>query len=591
MKSSEKLPTWNLKDLYSSIQDPKIKQNLHACQKQAALFEKKYRGKLKVNASSVLKALKDYEAIQQEMVKPALYANLLFAESCTPKGRGAFLQYTRSEYVHINQHLMFFELEILKFSDKDLRKLVKDPTLKGYSHYLESLLNSKPHRLSEDAEKIFSDKNLTGSNAFIRLFDEELAGKKFIFGRGKKQLEVSETEVLSKLYSPHREERAEAAGSLTRGLKEESHRLTYIFNTLAEDKAIEDRYRNFPDPESSRHLANEIDRPMVDAMAEAVTSQYSLVQEFYGFKKKVLGFKELYDYDRYAPVDLKRESIPFSVARDMVLESFYGFSKEYGDIASKFFSKGWVDAAHREGKRGGAFCSFVTPDLHPYVFMNYTGSMREVFTLAHELGHAIHAYQMREQTVLNFDTPLTIAETASVFAEMLLFDHLRTTMKDKNALFALYIGKIESVFATVFRQISMYKFEQDVHGARQEKGELSTPEINALWRRRQVEMFGKSVTLTEGYDYWWSYIPHFVHTPFYVYAYAFGELLTLALYAQYKKEGKAFIPKYMDLLRTGGSKTPSELFKPLGINLHGKQFWKGGVGMIESMVKEVKTLQ
>lgn len=586
--AKESLPSWNLKSLYSSIKDPKIEANIKTSYTQAVAFEKRHKGKLKPKATSVLKALKEYENLQQDAVKPLLYANLIFSDSCTPEGRGAFLQYTRAQYVKLNQHLMFFELELLKFSERELKALCNAPQLKNYRHYLGLVLESKPHRLTEEAEKIFSDKNLTGSGAFVRLFDQELALKKFTLGKNKAQ--VSETEVLSKLYSPNRKERQEAALSLTQGLTEEAPRLTYIFNTLAEDKAVEDRYRKYANPEASRHVANEIERPMVDAMASVVTSRYGIVQDFYKFKKKVMGVPELFDYDRYAPVASKRENIPFAKAQKLVLESFYGFSKEYGAIAEEFFKKGWVDAAKREGKRGGAFCSFVTPDLHPYVFMNYSGTIREVFTLAHELGHAIHAYLMREQSYLNFDTPLTIAETASVFAEMLLFDHLKNTVTDKEARFALFVGKIESVFATVFRQISMYRFEQDLHGARQQRGELSTQEINSMWRKRQVEMFGKSVTLTPGYDYWWSYIPHFIHTPFYVYAYAFGELLTLALYAKYKDEGQSFIPKYMQLLTSGGSKTPNELLKPLKVDLSGKAFWSGGVDMIESLVKEVRTL-
>lgn len=584
------LPTWNLKDLFKSEKDPKIKQIFSSCMKRAHAFESKYRGKLKPSPAVVLQAIREYESIEQTAVKPVHYASLLFAESASPAGRGAFLQYTKGEYVHIHNHLIFFEHELLKFPLATLKKLAKHPELKNYKHFLHNLILSKPHRLSVEIESILSDKSLTGAGAWIRLFDEELSFKKFQFTHKKKTELLSETAVLHKLYSGDRSERKAGAESLTAGLNEESRRLTYIFNTLSEDKAIDDRHRSYPSPEASRHLANEIDQKTVDIMSDVVTSYYGTVQDFYKYKKKVLKLPELFDYDRYAPVELKTKPISFTEAKKVVLDSFYAFSKEYGKIAEEFFTKGWIDATEREGKRGGAFCSFVTPDLHPYVFMNYHGTMREVFTLAHELGHAIHAYLMRGQSFLNFDTPLTIAETASVFAEMLLFEKLKTNIKDPKEKFALYVGKIESIFATVFRQIAMYRFEQDLHGARREQGELSTDAINAMWRKRQVEMFGKSVTLTAGYDCWWSYIPHFIHTPFYVYAYAFGELMTLALYAQYQKQGGSFVPKYMQLLADGGSKTPDELLKPLGIDLHTRSFWVGGMKVIESLVQELKSL-
>lgn len=585
----EILPSWNLKDLYKSEKDGKINVHLSSSLQKAREFQERYREKLTPSASEVLQALQQYESIYLVATKPVLYSNLLFAESCNPPGRGAFMQNVRAEYLKIHQQLLFFELEMLKFSVSDLTRLKKDPKLKNYSHYLGQLIESKPHRLSEKEEQILADKNHTGSGAFVRFFDEELASKKFyLHPKTKKQQQVSETEVLALLYSSKREIRAEGARSLTEGLKEEARRLTYVFNILAEDKAIEDRYRNYQSPEHSRHIANQIDQKTVDAMSGVVTKNYKIVQDFYTFKRKVLGYKEIYDYDRYAPVQKKQISIPFKEAKTLVLDAFYGFDKEIGDIVKQFFDKKWIDAAKRPGKRGGAFCSFVTPDLHPYVFVNYSGTMREVFTLAHELGHAVHAYLMRGQTFLNFDTPLTIAETASVFAEMLLFDRMKEALKDrKEELFSLYVGKIENIFATVFRQISMYRFEQDLHRARQERGELQTDQINQMWRARQEEMFGRSVVLTKGYDYWWSYIPHFVHTPFYVYAYAFGELLTLALFAQYKKQGRSFISKYKKFLASGGSVGPKEALAQFNIKLDGSKFWEGGVRMVKQMVDEL----
>jgi oligoendopeptidase F len=367
--------------------------------------------------------------------------------------------------------------------------------------------------------------------------------------------------------------------------------LTYITNILLEDKGIDDRLRRFPTPEAGRHLGNEIDQQTVDTMAEVVVQNYGLVQEFYGFKKQVLGLRRLYDYDRYAPVTRSHVKFSFDQAREMILTAFRAFSPVVGDAAAEFFHRRWIDAPPRYGKTGGAFCHYVTPDVHPYVFMNYTGDARSVLTLAHELGHGVHAYLARRQTYLNFSWPLTIAETASVFGEMVVFENLKDALPSRQEKFALHFGKIEEIFATVFRQISLYRFEQDLHRDRRERGELPVEAINALWRRRQEEMFGRSVTLTPDYDIWWSYIPHFVHTPFYVYAYAFGELLTLSLYARYRREGRPFVDRYLEMLAAGGSKSPRELLEPMGVDLTRRDFWQGGMEIIRQMIKEVERLR
>lgn len=587
-KSSSKveLPTWNLSDLYKSQNDKKVFSDLNLSLNKAKAFRKSYGKYIPSNPKKVLNIIKQYEAIELLASKPIIYANLLFAESVSVKGRGAFVHKVRSLYSEVRKELVLFELNLSCLSIAELNKLARSPVLKPYKHYLESVLNAKPHRLSEEAEKILTDKDLSGRSSWMRLFDEEFAHKKFEY----KSNQVNESEVLNKLYSSKREDRKLAQESLTEGLKADSRRITYIFNVLLQDKQVEDSLRNYQRAESSRHLSNETNHKIVETMCLAVEDYYPLVQQYYKLKKKLLKLNSLYDYDRYAPVAVETQVIPYEQAKELVLESFYSFSKEYGDIAKLFFDNNWVDVANREGKRGGAFCSFVTPDLHPYVFMNYHGSVREVFTLAHELGHAIHAYLMRKQSYLQFDTPLTIAETASVFAEMLLFDKLVEKTKDNKQLIALYSGKLESIFATVFRQIGMYRFEQDVHYAYRESGELSTEHINHLWRARQEQMFRDSVTLTEGYDYWWSYIPHFIHTPFYVYAYAFGELLTVALFAHYKKQPAPFVDKYFNLLASGGSLYPEELMKPFGIDLSKKSFWVGGLKIIEEMVNTLEEL-
>ncbi len=584
------LPSWDLSDLYRSPADRKIEQTLNACKRRAAAFQRRYRGRIERLSKSpreVQQLLVAYENILQEASKPICYAQLKFSESSKDAAVGAFLQRMRAEYTAISQELLFVELELALLPLAVLKRLAR--AVKPYTHFLQLVVQSKPHRLSEPEERLMNDKSLTGRGALVRLFDEELSLKQFTVVRGKRSTVLSEAKVLSLLYSANRDERQAAAVSLTKGLTEEARRLTFVFNTVAEDKAIDDRYRKFKNPEDSRHLANEIEPKVVHTMADAVADAYGTMQEFYRFKAKLLGHS-LCDYDRYAPVGRSRVTYSYGESKRLILRSFEEFSPEFAAVTRMFFDCGWVDVADRPGKRGGAFCSFVTPDLHPYVFMNFSGSLRDVFTLAHELGHALHACFMREQSYLNFEVPLTVAETASVFAEMLLFDHLKQQKLSRQERLSLYVGKIESIFATVFRQVAMYRFEQDFHAARRVKGELSTAEIGQLWRHRQGESFGSSVTLTPNYDCWWSYIGHFIHTPFYVYAYAFGELLTLSLYATYKRDGAPFVAKYRELLRSGGCKDPAALLKPFGVDLTKRSFWERGLKMIQEMVDEVQTL-
>ena len=582
-------PAWNLSDLYSGLQDPGVWRSLEKAKRAAGLFARAYRGKVVKRLkfpSQIYEALQGYERIMEQAAKPLIYAGLLFAECATDPRRGAFLQRVKAGYVEVSNLLVFFELELLGLGAAPWKSFLNAAALRRFRNYLEQLYRSKKHRLSEAEEKLLSDRDLTGRAAFIRLFEQELASKEFLVKLGGKKRRCSETETLDLLYSPKRELRRAAAQGLSAGLKEESKRLTFIFNTLAEDKSVLDRYQRFATPEASRHLANQIEQAQVDAMTSVVCENYQLVQKFYQFKRRVLGLERLYDYDRYAPLGKTSKSYSFAGAKAAVIGAFDGFCPEYGRIAREFFEKRWIDAAARPGKRSGAFCQYGTSDLHPYVFVNFNGAQRDVFTLAHELGHGAHAYLMRGAGYLNFDVPLTMAETASVFSEMLLFDQMRGKLAGRRELMELYIAKIESIFATVFRQVAMYRFEQDLHGARRSRGELSVLEINALWRGRQREMFGSAVELTHGYDYWWSYIPHFLRTPFYVYAYAFGELLTLALFMRYRTQGAGFVPRYLEMLAAGGSKTPQELVKPLGVDLKRRDFWREGMKLLSGLVEE-----
>lgn len=583
------IPNWDLSDLYSSVGDPKIGADMEGAFRAAHNFQKKYKGKVVKlrSARELLKITKEYEKIIQEAELPAVYAEIVFTVKSGDEKIGALVQKTRTGLINVNKELTFFELEILKIPVDVLAKIIKDPQLKNYAHFFKKLLKERPHRLSEAEEKILSDTLLTGELAFTRLFDNILGTKKYQID-GKT---LSEAEILGLLYSAYdRNTRKKAALTFTKGLEESLSTLTFIFNILSQDKEIRDKYRRFPDPEAARHLDNEISQKAVDALASTATRNYKLVGDFYRFKKEVLGYQNLYDYDRYAPTAESKTIIPFKQAKEIILKAFHKFSSEYAALAQEFFDKKWIDAKPKKGKIGGAYCNYVAPNLHPYIFINYTGTVRDVLTLAHELGHGVQAMLARRQTRLNFDWPLTVAETASIFSEMIVFDYLRKEVKNEKDLFSLYMGEIESIFATVFRQVSMHLFEKDFHRIRKEQGELSAKDISNIWLKRQKEMFGNSVELTKEYGIWWGYVSHFVFAPFYVYAYAFGELLTLSLYAKYKKNGPIFLKKFTAMLAAGGSKSPQELMSPLGINLDDPNFWQEGIELIEELIKEAKFL-
>lgn len=594
MSQKTGVPSWDLSDLYRGHNDPKILADLGNCKKRAEKFADEYRGKIisGVFPSFIFEALREYENILQDEAKAPMYASLLVAENTGNTIYQALAQKTEELHIEIINILLFFGLELLKLSEDELRVLALAPELKNYSHYLAVLAKQRPHVLTEAEERIMNDKELTGGVAWSKLFDKRLGTRAYGIANQDKKIQLGIEELLHSLYNHDREKRKQAQESLTEGLKEDTWFLSAVFNVMAHDQAIDDRYRKFGTPEASRHLANEITQEMVDTMTAVAVGNYSIAQDFYRMKREALGLTELYDYDRYAPFTAINREFNFSEARDMVLGAFQKFSPVYAATANKFFENNWIHAAMQTGKRGGAFCSYITPDKHPYVFLNYQGGIKDVLTLAHELGHGVHAYLAgRKHSYLTFDTPLTMAETASVFGEMLLFDSLKDALNDSKEKFALYANKLEEIFATVFRQTAMYRFEKAIHSRRREKGELALEEINALWRASQTEMFGDSITITPNYDWWWSYIPHFVHTPFYVYAYAFGELLVLSLYARYRKEGSAFADKYIWMLSAGGSKSPEELVSPFGIDLKKREFWEEGIGVIKELVEELKRIK
>jgi len=592
-KSGAEGITWDLSDLYSNLKDKKIQRDIKDLFQKSEAFEKKYRGKInspKLTPKFLLNAVEDLEYISEKIGKLLSFAYMVFAGNTAYPENGAFLQMIQEKSTEARKHLMFFELEWIKLSNKKVDSLLNNKILFQYKHFLEQERRYKPHKLSEPEEKILDEKANTGSRAFKRLFDEILNNIRFKIRLDGKTKSLSETEILALLYDPDRNKRKAGAKSLTVGLKENSHVLTYIFNTLVQDHALNDRLRLFENPMDSRNLSNEIDKKTLDSLMTSCERNYDMVDTYYSLKKRLLGIKKFYDYDRYAPIFHDSEIINYKKSKEIILRSFHNFSPKMANIAQKFFDKNWIDAEVRDGKRGGAFSHSTVPSAHPYVFTNYTGRMRDVMTLAHELGHGVHQYLSRQQGYFQSDTPLTTAETASVFAEILVFHKLMETEKNPKIKLALICGKLEDIFATVFRQVVLTRFEESLHHARRHKGELTSENINELWAEANKPMFGKSVEMSDDYRNWWMYIPHFIHSPFYCYAYSFGELLVLSLYSKYINEGNVFVPRYIELLSSGGSDAPEVLLERVGVNIKDPDFWQGGLDLLREMVDEALAL-
>ncbi|PSQ79703.1 MAG: oligoendopeptidase F, partial [Bacteroidetes bacterium QS_8_68_15] len=571
---------WTLTDLY---EDPDaLEDDLATAEEEAAAFAERYRSRIAECAPEQLaEALSRYEAVQDRLGRASTYAFLNWSTDTNDPERGALLQNVKEQATQIQQQLLFLEVELARLSDEQADAFIEADALSGYRHYLETERLQKEHVLSEPEEQVLSEKNVTGRSAWTRFFDETMGAARFELD----DEELTRPEVLKKLYEPDRDLRRRAAMAVTEGLEDRERELTYVFNTVLADKASSDRLRGYDHWLESRHLANEVDADTVEALIDAVTDRYDLVARFYRLKRELLGLDELMDYDRYAPVGEMEAQYDWSDARRMVLDAYGDFHAQMRDVASRFFEESWIDAPPQAGKRGGAFSHGAVPSAHPYVLLNYTGKPRDVQTLAHELGHGVHQTLSREQGVLQASTPLTTAETASVFGEMLVFQRLLAQQQDPQSRLKLLVSKIDDTLATVFRQTAMNRFEDRIHTARRTEGELSPERFGELWMETQQAMFAGSVTLGEHYRRWWSYIPHFLHTPGYVYAYAFGELLVLALYARYEAEGNGFSERYLDLLRAGGSDWPHELVAPLGADLTDPSFWQEGLGQIEALIE------
>ncbi|PLX50747.1 MAG: oligoendopeptidase F [Desulfobulbaceae bacterium] len=574
---------WNLADLYESVDDELINDDIDLCEQEAALL-KEFAGRLtELEPATFARVVRRLERIAVNLGRVATFAYLNFATQVKNAEAGAFLQKVRETASRISRDTVFFDLEWSKMDNEEAGRLLAADDVASYRHYLESIRRYADHLLSQVEETLLIEISPVAAASWTSLFSKVMGH--LTFGDKKR----SQEEVLADLYSPQRDVRRQAAQEMTAGLQGQLHVLTHIFNTLLADKMIDDRLRGYPSWLSSRNLANEVDDQTVHALVTAVTGRYDIVRRYYGLKKRLLGLDELYDFDRYAPLpDLPDKRLSWQECREMVLGGFADFSPEMAEIAALFFDNNWIHAPLLEGKQGGAFAHPCVPDAHPYVLVNYTGNLRDVSTVAHELGHGVHQYLARDKGYFNSNTPLVLAETASVFAELLIFHKQLDLLDDAGQRRAFICQKLESIFATVFRQISMNRFEDLIHTSRRTEGELSSARFAELWQQSQTAMFGDSVTLSDGYTCWWSYIPHFLRTPGYVYAYAFGELLVLALYKIYRQDGAAFVPKYLHLLSQGGSRSPYDLLQPFAIDLSDPGFWQGGLAVIDEMLAQVE---
>ncbi len=581
---------WDLSVFYQSMDAPEVEADIATVNSLAEAFQERYRGKLdKMSADDFVEAYEAMEAIYDLSGRLESYAFLNFSTDTGDPAYQAFVARMQDLGAALSQTLVFFELEWNALDDDHAKAILDDPKLAKYRYFLEAERRYKPYRLTEPEEQIIIEKGVTGSSAWARFFTQLTSGFSFDWMGD----EVNMSFILNKLYDADRDIREMAWRKVTDKLDERSMELTFIFNTLALDKANSDKRRGYASWVSSRNLSNKAEDSVVEALIQSVTGNYTLVARHYELKRALLGYEELYDYDRYAPLNLKESEAfyQWAEAEAIVLRAFEKFSFQMKAIAQEFFDENRIHAPVSAGKRGGAFAAPTVASADPYVFLNYLGSTRDVTTLAHELGHGIHmALSGRKHGLFALYTPLTTAEMASTFAEMLVFQDLMAAEKDREVRLSMLVGKIEDTFATVFRQISMNRFEDKMHTARRAEGELTTERLSELWLETQRDMFGDSVTITEEYGLWWSYVPHFLHTPGYVYAYSFGELLVLALYRMYQDEGESFVPKYLDLLAAGDSDYPDKLLAKIGVDINDPGFWQKGIDVIEGWIDRAGAL-
>jgi oligoendopeptidase F len=587
-----RLPEWNLNDLYAGIDDPQVERDLDRADAESLAFEQAYRGKLATLAEApdggglLAAAVKRYEALDDLLGRLISFATLVHAGNTVDPARTKFYADVQERITAASTHLLFFVLELNRLDDRSLEGAMQDPPLAHYRPWLEDIRKDKPYQLEDRIEQLFHEKSVTAYSAWNRLFDETIASLRFRVGT--KSLAIEPT--LNLLQDRHEKIRRAAAQALAATFKTELRTFALITNILAKDKEISDRWRGFADVADARHLSNRVEPEVVVALVEAVRAAYPrLSHRYYALKARWFGTKRLPHWDRNAPLPkVATPTIGWSDARSTVLAAYGAFSPRMAEIAERFFARDWIDAPVRAGKSPGAFSHPTVPSAHPYVLLNYQGKSRDVMTLAHELGHGVHQVLAAPNGALMAPTPLTLAETASVFGEMLTFRKLLAGADRKQRKFML-VTKVEDMINTVVRQIAFYTFERKLHTERRQ-GEVTAERIGALWLEVQQESLGPAIELKPGYETFWAYIPHFVHSPFYVYAYAFGDCLVNSLYAVYERAADGFAERYLEMLAAGGTKHHSELLSPFGLDARDPAFWQGGLGVIERMIDELEGL-
>jgi oligoendopeptidase F len=578
---------WDLSRLIGGEDESAVERMLEQANEQASQFAATYAGKLgELDSSALATAMHELEQINDLVGRAGSYASLGFATDTADPARGALLQRVQERATEIETKILFFELEWAALDDARAEELLRGPQLDFCRHYLRSARRYRPHLLSESEEKVLAEKSISSQSAWGRLFGELVAALRARLDEQELSLEVA----LSRLQSPDRDVRRTAAEAVSAALDPGLRTRSFIYNTLVYDKSVEDRLRNYPHWLASRNLANEASDESVAALIEAVRRRYDIPQRWYVLKAKLLDVPRLADYDRAAPVFPEDITFSFAEARELVLDTYSSFSPEAGRIARRFFDEHWIDAPVRPHKRGGAFCAYTVPSVHPYVMLNFTATRRDVLTMAHELGHGLHAALAQPQGIFHQSTPLTLAETASVFGETLVFERLLAAAGSDEQRLSLLAERIDGAIATVFRQMAMNRFEHLVHTRRRSDGELSVDRVCELWTETQAELFGESVEITAGYRMWWSYVPHFINTPGYVYAYAYGQLLALSAYGRYREQGESFVPRYLELLAAGGSRSPEELAAIVDIDLADPGFWDAGLALVDQQLAEAEKL-
>jgi oligoendopeptidase F len=589
------LPEWDLSDLYSGLDAPELKRDLAQSDAECVAFEQAFKGRLQSLAtgegagagSALAAAVKRYEALEDKLGRLSSYASLVYAGNTTDPLRAKFYGDVQERITASWVHLLFFSLELNRIDDGALEAAMRDPALGHYRPWIEDVRKEKPYQLEDRVEQLFHEKSVTGYSAWNRQYDETIAGLRFKIGG--KQLSIEPA--LNLLQDVDGKKRKAAALALAKTFKENLRPFTLITNTLAKDKEISDRWRGFKDIADARHLGNRIEGEVVEALVAAVRAAYpKLSHRYYALKASWFGKTRLPHWDRNAPLPkVAQRTIPWADARSTVLTAYGAFSPKMAEVADRFFQKNWIDAPVRPGKQPGAFAHPTVPSAHPYVLLNYQGKPRDVMTLAHELGHGVHQVLAAPNGPLMAPTPLTLAETASVFGEMLTFKKLLAATTDKKQRKSMLAAKVEDMINTVVRQIAFYSFERKVHLERR-NGELTAAKICELWMSVQSESLGPAIELKPGYETFWCYIPHFIHSPFYVYAYAFGDCLVNSLYAVYEKSASGFAERYLAMLAAGGTKHHAELLAPFGLDARDPKFWDGGLSVIAKLIDELEAL-